>query len=163
MLETIPRLSAASIFAGYSLLVIALIMWTSRRRSVTSVPMPRMLPIALIVLSAAIFAQQSGDTDRNLANSSIQGLVTVKGPSGKPSTLNGVTIQLSGGVLEQQSLSVLTDTDGHYQFEHLRAGTYQLEVKVKGCQPFTKTVRLRRNEMHVENIALRVDSATVAW
>ena len=154
MLTTITRLSAVSIFVGYSLLVIALSVWTGRRKSSINTAMPSLFPVALIVLSAAMMAQQSGDTHRNLPDSSIEGIVTVQGPIETARVLEGTKLTLTEGRLYEKSRSAFTDVEGHYQFDCLSAGTYQLNVKVKGYQPFTATVHLWQGEMHLENVAL---------
>jgi hypothetical protein len=157
MLNTITGLSAASIFLGYSLLVIALVRCTRRRRSWINYAMPALFPVALIVLSVAMLAQQSGDTDRSLPDSSIEGLVILDGTSGSSTVLQGVKLTITEGRLHEKSLSVFTDEEGHYQFDGLRPGTYQLKVTVKGCQSFATTVHLGLDELHVKEIALHAE------
>jgi hypothetical protein len=105
-----------------------------------------------------MFAQQSGDTDRILPASSIEGLVILDGSSGTSTMLQGVKLTITEGCLHENSLSVLTDEEGHYQFDGLRPGTYQLKVTVKGYQSFATTVHLGRNELHLEEIALHAEN-----
>jgi len=154
MLNTIIRLTAASIFLGCSFLIIALSVWTSRRPSRMYKAIPPVLAAAFIVLSVAMVAQQSGDTHPNLPDSSIEGIVTVEGPIETSRALEGTKLTLTEGRFYEKSRSVFTDVEGHYQFDCLSAGTYQLNVKVKGYQPYTATVHLWQGEMHLENVAL---------
>lgn len=116
-----------------------------------------MLLFALIASGAPTLAQQSVDKGQDAANNSIQGVVTTVGPSGESTTLEGIALKLSGGTLGEKPLSALSDGEGHYQFDHLGAGTYQLEAHVEGFQPFMKTVLLGRNEVHVENVVLHIE------
>src|SRR5258706_7502132 len=89
------------------------------------------------VLLAAFFAvplkaQESKLNGFKPAQSSIQGVVTAIGPEGQSTPLEGIPLKLKGGTLEAQSLSTLTDADGHYEFTHLGAGTYSLQASPEG-------------------------------
>ncbi len=86
---------------------------------------------------------------------SIKGVVTVQGPNGEFTVLEGMTLELSGGSQARVSLSVITDAAGHYQFDGLKAGTYQLQAHAEGLQSMTKTIPLGPDELLVENVVLQ--------
>src|SRR5258706_1324281 len=77
-------------------------------------------------------AQESKLNGFEPAESSIQGVVTAIGPEGQSTPLEGIPLKLSGGTLEAQALSTLTDADGHYTFTQLGAGTYSLQASPEG-------------------------------
>jgi hypothetical protein len=70
--------------------------------------------------------------------------------------LEGVPLSLTKGTPEQQSLSTLSDENGHYAFAHLLADTYRLEVRVEGFDPFAKTITLASDNVYVENVVLHL-------
>jgi carboxypeptidase family protein len=113
------------------------------------------------VLLAAFFAVPSQAQESKLngfepAQSSIQGVVTAVGPEGQSTPLEGIALKLSGDHLEAQSLSTLTDAEGHYEFTQLGAGTYSLQASPEGFIPFAKSVVLKQNEAQTENVALQL-------
>jgi Carboxypeptidase regulatory-like domain len=113
------------------------------------------------VLLAAFFAVPSQAQESKLngfepAQSSIQGVVTAIGLEGQSTPLEGIALKLSGDHLEAQSLSTLTDAEGHYEFTQLGAGTYSLQASPEGFIPFAKSVVLKQNEAQTENVALQL-------
>jgi hypothetical protein len=119
-----------------------------------------MLLVALISFGAPALAQQSVDEGQDPANSSIQGVVTAVSPSGESTPLEGVTLKLSFGATQQRFITAVTDTEGHYQFDHLCESTYELQIQLTGFEPFDKTFLLRRDEVHVENVVLHIAVVT---
>src|SRR5437870_3572586 len=87
---------------------------------------------ACTFLAGPVQAQESKIKGLEPAQSSIQGVVTAVGPEGQSAPLEGILLKLSGGYLEAQSLSTVTDADGHYQFTPLGAGTYSLQTSLEG-------------------------------
>jgi hypothetical protein len=84
-------------------------------------------------------------------------VVTTVGPSGESTSLACIELTLTGDALATKSFSALSDTHGHYHFDHLSAGKYQLEVRAKGFEPFDQTVLLGRGEVRLENVVLHLE------
>ena len=116
-----------------------------------------MLFFALIALGTPAQAQHSADKSQDPANSTVQGFVIAVSPSGESTPLDGVRLKLIGGPTGKEFRSAVTKADGHYRFDYLGGGTYRLEVRVKGFESFDRTVLLGRDEVRVENVALRQD------
>jgi virginiamycin B lyase len=57
---------------------------------------------------------------------------TVKGPNGAP--LKGIFVQARSMAVNNLTVSVLSDKEGHYQIEHLLPGDYQVSVKAADYQ-----------------------------
>jgi hypothetical protein len=110
----------------------------------------------LLFLTTPVLATGPGEADPNLPSSSIQGVVTVKAPSGESIAMEGITVNLRGSTPGAGNLSALTDAEGHYQFSQLSAGSYLAEVRVEGFEPFSSPLVLGRGELRVENVILQI-------
>jgi hypothetical protein len=115
-----------------------------------------LLLCAVLFLKTPVLAEAHGEAGPNLPSSSIQGVVMVKAPGGESMAMEGITVNLRGSSLGAESLSALTDAEGHYQFNQLSAGSYLAEVRVEGFQPFSSTLVLGRGELRVENVILQI-------
>jgi hypothetical protein len=113
-----------------------------------------------VVLSRPLKAQESRSSSVEPSGGSIQGVVTTIDPQGQAKPLEGIPLKLSGASLGAESLSVLTDAEGHYQFTQLVAGVYSLETTLQGFNPFAKSITLNQNETHVEDVGLQLSRVT---
>ena len=111
---------------------------------------------ALLFLTTPVLATGPGEADPNISSSSIQGVVTVKAPDGQSTALEGITVNLRGSTPGAEDPSALTDEKGHYEFDHLSAGSYLAEVRVEGFEPFSSPLVLGRGELRVENVILQI-------
>ncbi len=120
------------------------------------------LPTVLLaaLLAGPLRAQEAKINDLEPAQSLIQGVVTAAGPQNQPNPIEGIPLKLTGESKGALPLSTFTDTEGRYQFTHLGAGTYSLEVNVEGFKPFAKTVVLKERETLVENVGLELATVT---
>jgi Carboxypeptidase regulatory-like domain len=122
--------------------------------------------LAMVLLAACLWlagplrAQESKINAAELY-SSVQGVVSAIDPQGQSTPLESIPLKLGGESLGERSLSTVTDAEGHYQFIELGAGTYLLQARLEGFQPFTKTVVLKQNQRRFENVALEL--ATVSF
>ena len=108
---------------------------------------------ACLWLAGTLNAQDPKINAAGLPQSSVQGVVSAIDPEGQSTPLEGISLTLSGGYLEAQSLSTLTDDEGHYEFTQLGAGTYWLQASLEGFQPLAKSVVLKQNETRVDACA----------
>ena len=108
------------------------------------------------LLARSLQAQQSKIDGLEPVQFSIQGVVTTVGPQGQSTPLEGTLVKLGGGPQGGPPLSAPTDTEGRYQFTHLGAGTYSIEITIEGFKPFAKTIVLKEKEVLVENVGLEL-------
>lgn len=110
--------------------------------------MKRYLSIILIIVCFASCAKD--ETDNNCGN--IYGVVTVKATA-EPMRATGVELYLYGSLI----LKTVTYDDGHYEFENLKAGEYELRVVATGYTDVSYKVhveagRTARADMQLENV-----------
>jgi len=96
-----------------------------------------------------------GPSLKAVAPASIEGAVTTTGPQG-PEAVPGVTVALTGGGVDHESLSAETDAEAHLQFSNTAPGECTLAVTVEGFDSFTETVNLKPGENRVESIKLGI-------
>ena len=113
--------------------------------------------VALIVGGTSLFAQVANVTDPAAAGASIEGLVTVADQKGHADAVLGVLVKLSGTSSGPESLSATTDTEGRYRFTQLSPGTYTIEARLDGFQPFSESIVLRLGDAKAENVSLELD------
>lgn len=68
-------------------------------------------------------------------------------------------MQLASAERQAEPLSTVTDSDGHFQFLPLRAGTYVITVNLKGFKPFAKKIVLPEAVLRIEIIHLAEETA----
>ena len=118
--------------------------------------------LSCLVLSGVAFGfpQAAKSSDAKPAAPSVAGTVTVITSQGQANDLAGVEVRLSTRVPGSIPQSTLTGEDGRYQFTHLAAGTYTLEVNQEGFQSSAQVIVLGQEESLIENITLRINSVT---
>ena len=117
---------------------------------------------SLALLSAVTVGISSGFQIPTVYNpeaerASIEGLVTLNGQQGQADAVPGVLVTLSGGLSGLKSLSDTTDAEGHYRCAQLSPGTYTIEARLDGFQPFSESIVLTQGEAKIENVSLELD------
>ncbi len=85
---------------------------------------------------------------------SIEGKVTVDGRQVHESAVSGVLVKLSAGSAPAESLSTISDAEGHYRFAPLFPGVYTIETQLDGFESFAESVVLTDGETRIENVRL---------
>jgi len=102
--------------------------------------------------------QNEKSSDAQNAASSIAGNVSVITGQGQVNSLAAVTAKLSEPSAGSAVQSTLTDESGRFQFTHLTAGTYTLQVSADGFKPWIKTIELAQNQTAVQDVSLEINS-----
>src|ERR1700720_1601996 len=92
------------------------------------------------------FPQKEKPSDAPNAASSIAGNVSVITGQGQTNRLAGVGAKISEPNTGSALQSTLTDESGRFQFTHLTAGTYMLEVSADGFKPWAETIDLAESQ-----------------
>jgi len=87
---------------------------------------------------------------------SISGKVTVTTSEGATNSLAAIPVKLTGPAPDTSSQTAVTDSDGHYSFTDLQAGTYTLGATLEGFKPWTATVTLSAGQAAVQDAALQL-------
>jgi hypothetical protein len=90
--------------------------------------------------------------------STIRGAVSVVNGQGQSTYLAGVRVELDAAFPAAKALAADTDSDGHYQFVQLRAGSYTLRVNPQDFTPFVKTIELSEGESAVVDVVLEIQT-----
>jgi hypothetical protein len=112
--------------------------------------------LGLIILAIPTFARPAADPQASTA--SIAGKVTVRSIEGSVSNLAGITVKLTGPAPGATSKTELTDSDGHYEFTHLAAGTYTTEARLEGFDPWIVKVTLTPGQAAVLDASLQINT-----
>jgi hypothetical protein len=103
------------------------------------------------------FAQERSAADS--AAGSISGQAkAITGPD-QTDVLVGIEVRLTDAQLGAASRSTVTDGDGRFQFAQLPAGTYRLEAKPEGFQPWVVTATLGQGQAALQDVVLHINSA----
>src|ERR1700680_76249 len=102
--------------------------------------------------------QKDKPSDAQTAASSIAGNVSVTTSQGQVKSLASVGVELSEPNTGSTLQSTVTDESGRFQFAHLTAGTYTLEVSADGFKPWTKTIELPQSQTAVQDVRLEINS-----
>lgn len=120
------------------------------------------LAVLLSCLSFVPFAfgipQKEKPSDAPNTASSIAGNVSVITGQGQANSLAGVSAKISEPNTGSTLQSTLTDVSGRFQFTHLTAGTYTLEVSADGFKPWAKTIELAQSQTAVQDVRLEINS-----
>ena len=104
------------------------------------------------------FPQKEKPSDAPNTASSIAGNVSVIAGQGQANSLAGVSAKISEPNTGSALQSTVTDESGRFQFAHLTAGTYTLEVSADGFKPWAKTIELARSQTAVQDVRLEINS-----
>lgn len=113
---------------------------------------------ALLVGSAAGFAQERNAAANNSGAASIIGQVRAVTGQGQTDVLVGMEVTLSGEPLGNASRSAVTDEDGHFQFTQLAPGTYRLGASPEGFQPWIASLTLGQDQAALQDVVLHINS-----
>ena len=116
-----------------------------------------MCVVALLFTQAPLFAHGPHEEGGDPNESSVQGIVTVNGAGGESTPVEGITMTLRSSTNGDDPFTALTDAQGHYEFDQLKAGSYLEDVRVEGFRPFSQTLILKRGELRVANVVLQID------
>jgi len=125
--------------------------------SMASVLRSLTLFLVLIVGGSSVFAQIANSTRPEAAGASIDGLITVADQQGQADAVPGVLVRLADASSAPEPLSATTDAEGRYRFTQLSPGTYTIEVRLDGFQPFTESIVLSQGDAKTENVSLELD------
>jgi Carboxypeptidase regulatory-like domain len=89
---------------------------------------------------------------------SVAGKVTVTSGNGPASNLAGVPVQLTPATPAAAPQTQVTNSEGHFEFKGLTAGSYTLRVIVEGFKPYTEKFTLGAAETTVKNANLLLKS-----
>jgi hypothetical protein len=115
------------------------------------------LPFALLICAIPAFAQKSGSAGQS-APGSISGKVTAGTGQNTTDNLAGITVNLTPAVAGSVPKTAVTDSEGRFEFARLDPGSYNLEAKVEGFQPWTAAVTLKPGQAITEEVALQISS-----
>src|SRR6266704_2031601 len=116
------------------------------------------ISIALPILAHPTFAQQPQGANSKAATASVTGRITVANGEGVTSPLAGVTVKVTGPSAGPAPQSTVTESEGRYEFTHLVAGTYTLEVSADGFKPWFATITLRTDQPLARDVVLQISS-----
>jgi hypothetical protein len=120
------------------------------------------LPGAALLIALSIWAMpacaQKATTAAQAASASVSGKVTASTGQQTTDKLAGITVKLNATAPGSASQTTVTDSEGHYEFARLTAGSYNLEAGVDGFQPWTAVVTLGPGQTVTEDVALQINS-----
>jgi hypothetical protein len=117
-----------------------------------------LLTCLLFVPLAFGLPQKDKPGDVQTAAASLAGNVSVITGEGQANSLAGVSAKINDPNAGTTLQSTVTDESGRFQFAHLTAGTYTLEVSADGFKPWTKTIELARSQTAVQDVRLEINS-----
>jgi hypothetical protein len=115
------------------------------------------LLFATLIWAMPGFAQQPG-TAIQAGSGSVSGKVTATTGQKTTNNLAGITVKLMGTAPGSASKTTVTDFEGRYVFARLVPGTYNLEARVEGFQPWTAAVTLEPGQVITQDVALQINS-----
>lgn len=118
--------------------------------------------LGLFLMMVVIIGLVSCTTDESVTTGGIYGVVTVK-ETAEPMRATGVELYYDGSLL----LKTVTYDDGHYEFENLSAGEYELKVVASGYVDALYSVvveagRTARADMQLERLNTNMTVRTLA-
>jgi hypothetical protein len=134
-------------------------MLKSRCKGAKSIRRLNCAGLLLAVLSCVLpaLARQSGPNPQP-ATASVEGKVTATSGEGTPSTLEGIPVKLEAATPGVPPQTQLTNSEGHYEFKGLAAGTYIVGVILDGFKPWTEKITLGAAQIAVKNANLFLKS-----
>ncbi|HET8925719.1 MAG TPA: TonB-dependent receptor [Candidatus Acidoferrum sp.] len=116
------------------------------------------ISVALLLVVCSAIAEQPQRANPGVASASVAGKIIVVSGEGASNSVPGVTVKLNGPSAETKPQSTVTDTEGHYEFTHLAAGSYTLGVAADGFKPWSSSITLREDQALVKEIVLEISS-----
>jgi hypothetical protein len=114
-----------------------------------------LLPCFLI-FAAPGFARKADPIPQG-TTATISGRVSVASTQGVSNNLSAITVKLTGPAPATTALEAVSDTEGRFEFAHLTAGSYKLEVTVEGFKPWSATVALIAGQDAVQDVGLQLN------
>src|SRR5208283_4223598 len=90
------------------------------------------------------------------SRASIEGMVELSDQQNQTEPVPGVPVTLTSSSMGE-SLAATTDAEGRYQFKDLPPGTYAIQARLQGFQPFAETVVLRDGETKIQDVGLELE------
>lgn len=107
------------------------------------------------------FARQTRTTSQSApaaAYASVGGRIVAANGDITSSTLAGIAIKLTPATPEATPQIAATDSDGHYEFVHLAAGTYTVEASADGFQTWKASVALAAGQALTLDATLQINA-----
>ncbi len=114
------------------------------------------LLLSLILSGGVAFAQISEISHSEASRASIEGVVKLADQQNQTEPVPGVPVTLTSSSAGE-SLAATTDAEGRYQFKDLSPGTYAIQARLQGFQPFGDTVVLRDGETKIQDVGLELE------
>ena len=114
------------------------------------------LLLSLVLSGGAAFAQNSNASYAETSRASIEGVVKLADQQSQTEPVPGVELTLTSSSTGE-SLSTTTDVEGRYQFMNLSPGTYAIQARLQGFQPFGATVVLHDGETKIQDVGLELE------
>ena len=92
------------------------------------------------------------------ATASINGKVSFTAADGTSNNLSGITVKLTASTPGATPQTAVSNGEGHYEFTHLAAGTYTLDVAVDGFKPWTASVTLAAGQAATQDAAVQLNA-----
>jgi hypothetical protein len=116
------------------------------------------LLIVVFLLAANASEQKTVGAFSQPQLGTIRGTVSVPNGPGRSTYLAGVRVELDPAFPGAKAFAADTNSDGHYQFVRLRAGSYTLRVDPQGFAPFVKAIKLSAGESAVVDVVLSIQA-----
>jgi TonB dependent receptor-like, beta-barrel/Carboxypeptidase regulatory-like domain/TonB-dependent Receptor Plug Domain len=113
------------------------------------------LLLAVLVCVTPVLAAWSA-AGQQVASASISGKVAVASTESSASNLSGITIKLTSSAPGAVPQTAQTNGEGHYEFAHLGAATYTLEVDVDGFKPYSTSIVVAAAQAAVADVPLQI-------
>jgi hypothetical protein len=114
------------------------------------------LLLSLIVSGGVAFAQISDISHPEASRALIEGMVKLADQQNQAEPVPGVPLTLTSSSTGK-SQAATTDAEGRYQFMNLSPGTYAIQARLQGFQPFGETLVVRDGETKIEDVGLELE------
>jgi hypothetical protein len=111
---------------------------------------------AIVAMCASPAVARRDAASPQAGTGSISGLVSVTTSEGVANGLAAISVSLSGPAPATSVQITVTESDGHYSFTGLAAGSYALAATLEGFKPWTATVALSEGQAAVQDALLQL-------